>query len=180
MSRENHAFFVSAHIFVHYAVSVVPHKAARRLYGVSGVGTSAVYRAGGCPVGAACAAVDECSCELWSRSFFASGALSKHSRHGSGGIDTGAHGSNVKVAMTRTLLSRDGASSIFLAIMTVCLPLAVVGEMIAIFLHRGVVRTDLATGADVFGWLFTVAFLLTMLLTIFVEERRLSRRARAR
>jgi hypothetical protein len=62
--------------------------------------------------------------------------------------------------------------------MTVCLPLAVVGQLIAIFLHRGVVRTDLATGADVFGWLFTAAFVLTMLLTLYVEERRLRQRAR--
>lgn len=80
--------------------------------------------------------------------------------------------------MTRTLLSRDGASAIFLSIMAVCLPLAVVGQMTAIFLHSGAVRYDLATASDAFGWLFTVAFLLTMLLTIFVEER--TARAKAR
>jgi hypothetical protein len=95
-----------------------------------------------------------------------------------GGIDAGAHGSNAKVAMTRTLLSREGASRIFLSIMAICLPLAVAGQMTAICLQRGTVRYDLATGADVFGWLFTAAFLLTMLLTICVEERRLRQRAR--
>ena len=75
--------------------------------------------------------------------------------------------------MTKSLLSRDGVSAVFLSIMVVCLPLAVVGEMIALFLQRGIVRTDLATAADGFGWLFTIAFLLTMFLTLFVEERRL-------
>jgi hypothetical protein len=95
-----------------------------------------------------------------------------------GGIDTGAHRSNVRVAMTRALLSRDGASAILLSIMTVCLPLAVAGQMTAIFLHSGTVSYDLATGADVFGWLFTVAFALTMLLTIVVEERRMRRQGR--
>jgi len=80
--------------------------------------------------------------------------------------------------MTKSLLSRDGASSIFLAVMTVCLPLAVVGQLVDIFLHRGTVRYDLGTASDVFGWLFTAAFVLTMLLTIFVEER--TARAKAR
>lgn len=80
--------------------------------------------------------------------------------------------------MTRTLLSRDGASTILLSVMAVCLPLAVAGQMIAIFLQSGSVRSDLGAASDVFGWLFTVAFALTMLLTIFVEERRLRQRAR--
>jgi hypothetical protein len=80
--------------------------------------------------------------------------------------------------MTRALLSRDGASAILLSIMTICLPLAVAGQMAAICLHGGPTRYDLATGADVFGWLFTVAFILTFCLTIFVEERRLRQQAR--
>ncbi len=80
--------------------------------------------------------------------------------------------------MTSTLLSRDGASAILLSIMAICLPLAVAGQMTAIFLQRGPVRYDLSTASDVFGWLFTIAFILTMLLTISVEERRLRRRAR--
>jgi len=122
--------------------------------------------------------VDKRTCELWSRSIFAAGTLSTIAATVPGGIDTGAHGSNVKVVMTRALLSRDGANSILFAIMTVCLPLAVAGQLVAISLQRGPVRYDIATASDAFGWLFTVAFLLTMLLTIFVEERRLRQRAR--
>jgi nucleoside recognition membrane protein YjiH len=122
--------------------------------------------------------VDDCTCELWSRSIFAAGALSNTAAAVPGGIDTGAHRSNVKVVMTSTLLSRDGASAILLSIMAICLPLAVAGQMTAIFLQRGPVRYDLSTASDVFGWLFTIAFILTMLLTISVEERRLRRRAR--
>lgn len=80
--------------------------------------------------------------------------------------------------MTRTLLSRDGASTIFLSVMAFSLPLAVLGEMVAMFLHRGTVDTDLATGADVFGWLFTVAFVLTFCLTVFIENRKVPQRAR--
>jgi len=79
--------------------------------------------------------------------------------------------------MTRSLLSRDGASFAFMSVMVVSLPLAVLGQIIAIILHRGPAETDIATGADVFGWLFTVAFVLTLLLTIFVEERRLRAKA---
>jgi len=80
--------------------------------------------------------------------------------------------------MTRTLLSRDGASTIFLSVMAFSLPLAVLGELAAISMHGGPMDTDIATGADVFGWLFTVAFVLTFCLTIFVENRQPSRRAR--
>lgn len=80
--------------------------------------------------------------------------------------------------MIRTRMSRDGVSAVFLTIMAVCLPLAVAGQMTAVFLHRGPVRSDLATAADVLGWVFTVAFMLTMLLTLFVEERRLRAKAR--
>jgi hypothetical protein len=80
--------------------------------------------------------------------------------------------------MTRTLLSRDGVSTIFLVVMSVCLPLAVAGQLAAISLHHGPVRYDIATASDACGWLFTVAFMLTLLLTIYVEERRLRQRAR--
>jgi hypothetical protein len=62
--------------------------------------------------------------------------------------------------------------------MSVCLPLAVAGELVAISLHRGPVRYDIATASDAFGWLFTAAFMLTMLLTIYVEERTLRQQAR--
>jgi len=80
--------------------------------------------------------------------------------------------------MIGNLFSRDGASSVFLAVMAVCLPLAVLGQIVFLILHRGPVDYDIGTAADVCGWLFTAAFVLTFCLTVYVEDRRGRQQAR--
>jgi hypothetical protein len=80
--------------------------------------------------------------------------------------------------MVGNLFSRDGASSVFVAVMAVCLPLALLGQVLFLSLHRGPVDYDVGTAADVCGWLFTAAFVLTFGLTIYFEDRKGRQQAR--
>lgn len=72
------------------------------------------------------------------------------------------------------LLTRPVKILLFAA-MAVCLPLTMAGEAVALVYDGGVVGNEAGTAADVFGWLFAVAFLAVFLLAIYEQDRRMRR-----
>ena len=74
------------------------------------------------------------------------------------------------------LLTRPVKLLLFAA-MAICLPITMAGEAVALVYDGGPIGAEAGTAADVFGWLFTAAFLVVFLLAIYEQDRRL-RRAR--
>jgi hypothetical protein len=72
------------------------------------------------------------------------------------------------------LLTRPVKILLFAA-MAVCLPLTMAGEAVALVYDGGVVGNEAGTAADLFGWLFAVAFLAVFLLAIYEQDRRMRR-----
>jgi hypothetical protein len=72
------------------------------------------------------------------------------------------------------LLTRPVKILLFAA-MAVCLPLTMAGEAVALVYDGGAIGNEAGTAADVFGWLFAVAFLAVFLLAIYEQDRRMRR-----
>ncbi|HEX2539321.1 MAG TPA: hypothetical protein VHL13_13640 [Pseudolabrys sp.] len=72
------------------------------------------------------------------------------------------------------LLTRPVKILLFAA-MAVCLPLTMASEAVALVYDGGVVGNEAGTAADLFGWLFAVAFLAVFLLAIYEQDRRMRR-----
>ena len=75
------------------------------------------------------------------------------------------------------LLTRPVKILLFAA-MAVCLPLTMAGEAVALVYDGGAIGNEAGTAADVFGWLFAVAFLAVFLLAIYEQDRRMRRMRR--
>jgi hypothetical protein len=72
------------------------------------------------------------------------------------------------------LLTRPVKILLFAA-MAVCLPLTMAGEAVALVYDGGAIGNEAGTAADVFGWLFAVAFLAVFLLAIYEQDRHMRR-----
>ena len=72
------------------------------------------------------------------------------------------------------LLTRPVKLLLFAA-MAVCLPITMAGETVALVYDGGAIGNEAGTAADVFGWLFAVAFLAVFLLAIYEQDRRMRR-----
>ena len=75
------------------------------------------------------------------------------------------------------LLTRPVKLALFAA-MAVCLPLTMAGEAVALVYDGRPIGNEAGTTADVFGWLFAVAFLAAFLLAVYEQDRRMRRRRR--
>jgi hypothetical protein len=69
------------------------------------------------------------------------------------------------------------AKFLLFAAMAVCLPITMAGEAVALVYDGKLFGNEAGTAADVFGWLFAVAFAAIFLLAIYEQDRKLARRS---
>ena len=69
---------------------------------------------------------------------------------------------------------------VLFAAMAICLPITMAGEAVALVYDGGPIGREVATATDVFGWLFTVAFLAVFVLAVYEQDRRMRAARRLR
>jgi hypothetical protein len=63
------------------------------------------------------------------------------------------------------------------AAMAVCLPITLAGEAVALAFDGKPLGNEVGTAADVFGWLFTVAFVAIFILMVVEQDKIMRARA---